>query len=412
MTNVRGLVTTSAIALLGVALGCGQSEPPSGRQQVADAGPFDLKPPPDPDQERWIRDCPASDHVVVQTPCGATMRCGKTGKLGYVRVNDKWDDESPCLHFVEKHRSLLAERVDHPERVLTDVEPPSPYRDAALPDAGFPHSQESVRAYLEVEGKVASRAKARAGAIANPEERETWTRAMRGFGFERFETSRADPDTGHYFLYVFSSVGAPGAIPYWGIWRVDRAGQVRALAEQDDLELKGYWSVGDLDDDGTVEVALHQLATKTPERPGKVSLLDVRREAPMVLIDRVDTAAAPDATPRVIGVAMSSGRALLVENDLLRYAGGKVEPAPQAWKDELAGRLKGIQETARAALALLDQELPPKVPGRCADAPRLVWAADFSSRAAAVVLRDAVADTHRAALIALDMKDCLPGLAP
>lgn len=312
----------------------------------------------------YLPGCPTRE--LVTTPCGPTLRCAATRSFAYVRAGGAWlassstrsMGKSECLEALETARIRLEELEQSP---LSEVDPTPALRDASSRGCPSLTDPRRAKAYADIETRVKARGRARVARIADPETKATWDAAMDRWGLDG-STVTCAADSRRFLLHVGSEGGAPGAIPYAGLWLVPESGPPRPLWENSDNSPVPLvdWSVGDLDGDGSDEIVTRGNPRERPSAELRYSLVDVHRDVPLVLLDHVKVG--DDGTvvdePRIRGVELPSGRVLLIRDDLFHYDGSALKPASERSVREFAAKLSTLRNEVREASAFFDDPLP------------------------------------------------------
>ena len=91
-----------------------------------------------------------------------------------------------------------------------------------------------LRAYDALLSRVVDEGLGRVNAIAEKDARDDWGAVVRRFDFTMLSYSCVDPLTRTFLTYARSKVGAPGVLPYVGLWRVGHDGSLTKLFEPRD----------------------------------------------------------------------------------------------------------------------------------------------------------------------------------
>jgi len=305
---------------------------------------------------------PGCKEALVTTLCGRTVRCRtndedrKLFREGEVVATDRDD----CLRALREVRETLRAIEKQP---LAHGDWPLPVPATTC----MPEMAEQQRAYREILARVRMEGVARAGKRNDAGAAKYWQTLIR----ERFDLSTVTAgcrgEQG-FLVSVGSDVGAPGSLPYSGLFRLAPGKAPDMLAELSDVKPMTHWSAGDLDGDGVdEEVVRFLLRNDAGDSQGaRYELADASRDKLLPIEERPNEDANSWPEEPVAGVSLPSGRALAVGKRLLVYADHKLVDAPASAVEERRVFEKRASERARAVLTKLDAPLPPGEP--CSDA--------------------------------------------
>lgn len=278
----------------------------------------------------------------VDTLCGPAVACGADKTP--VALRDPAGGGAPLAH---RCWTTLREVADRLEEGGAPAEPSfglaSPFDPSDT--CARPGLSEQARAALRILERVRREGRDRAG---SPELKAELDR------FD-FTEMRASCKGEGFLLEVSSDAGAPGALPYDGIWRI-RGPAIEPIYELFDARARSrVWSAGDLDGDGRAELLVRRPIGPL-EREDPVTFLaryDVIRLASVEAVEvsgqvRVSQPldGEEEVRPPVRAVALPSGDVVVVDGVPHRLA-SKALVAKPGWRAELdqldraAERLRG-----------------------------------------------------------------------
>ncbi len=304
---------------------------------------------------------PECKEALVTTVCGRTVRC---------RTNDKdrklYRDGEPvavdndeCLRALRDVREILLAIEKQP---LANGEWPTP----SPAETCLPEMAERERAYRGILAYVRKEGVARARKMADASAAQYWATLI-GERFDLSSVTAGCRSESGFLVSVGAGVGAPGSLPYGGLFRIVSGKAPEMLAERSDQAPMTSGAVGDLDGDGVEEeVVRFSLRDAAGDHRGaRYALADANRAGLLEIESRPDES--PDDRPAepVAAVRLPSGLALAVGKRLLLYKGGALLDAPESAHVERRAFEKRASDRARSVLTKLDAELPPGEP--CSD---------------------------------------------
>lgn len=344
--------------------------------------------------------CP-SGGVPITTVCGEALRCKQRGTEQLVALAGPREPPhgDRCWSALSLVRPKLLHILEAP--LARGFRKADPFEQAKVSSCAQPSLQQQQRAYRTVLDQVVREGIERTKRMS--ERREYWAQLMQDrFDFLDMQFSCALTDPWAYLMKVRADVGAPGVIPYVGIWLIDGAGKAHMRFEAHDDPHAAYWGVGDLDGNQVNEL----VARTTKERRPKVlryELVDVANRNRLELLD-YQLSGDDDEGPALLGVALKNGAVLVVGDQLHRYQNQQLTAAPAGAREEVAAARTRARGEVRRALTMLEQTLPtPPRRKPCERWARIGWAHRLSRllvRVGPWDQRDATA--HCAAMAGVD----------
>ncbi|NUQ74118.1 MAG: hypothetical protein HUU21_11235 [Polyangiaceae bacterium] len=365
----------AALAITGVALWLVWPEKPARVEAPAASVAVPTAPSSAPVVLQQTAGC---GEILVTTACGLTVRCSETGEDRMVLRDDGLTpvEFSPCFQALKTLRKALLATMKRPlEYSAWHLDPFTAARrfGCARPSMGT-----QQKAYSEVLRRVRSEGVARAARMADTSSRSEWTSLMeRRFDFVSMEASCSDRETGAFLFRVKSDVGAPGVVPYDGIWRVTPRHEPEKRFEVLESTLATFWGAGDLNGDGIEEIIARSPNVEVGEASHvRYELVDAASGARVVLAASVPVVEQDVAkVPAVYGVVLPSGAALVVGDQIHRYDQGALRPAPAETREEMRIREQQARERIERVLVMIDRPIHGLDKAeRCADWTRLGWA--------------------------------------
>lgn len=363
--RVSPLVTRRLAALLALAA-CGRPPP---------APPPDAAPPtelvsdvPQPVESATaprpqdLPQSPGCDEILVPTICGDVVRCSTNHEERAVLRAGAVVRDDPCLAALRGVRGGLRALAKEPLEQSPVWSHPT-----CLPDEGA-----RATAYAAIVAQVRREGIARVQAWStdpsDPGKKAYWTTLLR----ERFDLRSLAPSCKNehgFFVEAHTDVGAPGSLPYWGLFRAGADGRrPRKIVELSDVQPANAWWVGDLDGDGVSEVVVRsglREGTSQEKTGGRYRLASIALPEPLFLLERPDELR--NEALDVVGVELPSGWVVLVGGRVVVLRAGAIEDAPGALRGELEAKRKKARARVQALLERLERPLAPS-PSACAEA--------------------------------------------
>lgn len=305
--------------------------------------------------------CGERPATVVDTLCGSVEVCDPEELTRAAAARgDAWEDL--CLGTLRQ--SLMA--LEHGEPHFSSPVlpwPTAPTEACVRPAAGVVaaatlRTLETVRE----EGRSRSADEATAATMSR---------------FDFTETGVSCTVGGSFFLELSSDTGAPGALPYHGVWRVTPTGPPRAVYELFDSVVRSRIDpAGDVDGDGHPDWLVREptdvpddeglpyrarFVVATLAAPNPIGIADVRVSSSMDDDDRT--------TPHVTALALASGAVIVVDGLPHRIERGVAVALPELREEAAAAQRPRDLHRALTDVPRGWTDKPP-----CANPVRLDWA--------------------------------------